>query len=138
MKVIPLEYATDHQVSTYGIMFESEFVYDISGQSQNRYYPHRFKVWSNVNRPGTDGVHKYTDPKGKGTDDSGSFTLGAEASVISAHGNGTGSKASGQVWGQAVAVGDTVILRTPAGYEYGPFTVDFHRWNGLSLTPTEA
>lgn len=137
MKVIPLEYATDDQGKTYGIMFESEFVHDVTGQSHNRYYPHRFKVWTNVNRPGKDGVHKYTDPKGKGTDDAGSFTLGAEASVISAHGNGTGSKASGQVWGEPVAVGDTVVLKTPGGYEYGPFTVESHRFYGLSLTPIE-
>ena len=149
MKVIPLEYATEYNVKSYGIMFESEFVHEIPEDRNNRSYPHRIKVWSNLNRPNkwpegewTDfgfrgGPGKYVDPNNKGTDSEQSFTISTEAMCISAHGDSTGTKASGQVWGEVVHVGDTITLQTPAGHTYGPFTVDFHRFNGLSLTPVE-
>lgn len=136
MKVIPLEYASEYAGSTYGILFESEFVHEIPEDKHNRSYPHRFKVWSNLNRPNRSGSeHKYESPKGNATNDELSVTISTECSVISAHGNGTGTKASGQMWGDVVHVGDVVTLQTPAGAEYGPYLVGFHRWNGLSLTP---
>lgn len=151
MKVIPLEYATEYNVKSYGIMFESEFVHEIPEDRNNRSYPHRFKVWTNINRPNphpgetryTDfgsigGEGKYLDPHNKGTDSEQAFTISTEPMVISAHGDGTGTKAGGQVWGEVVHVDDVVTLQTPGGHTYGPFTVTFHRFNGLSLTPVEA
>ena len=145
---IPLEYATVSD-STYGIVYESLYVHRIPEDSHNRSYPHRFKVWTNVNRPNQwpdgewtnfgfrGGPGKYVDPHNKGTDAEQSFTISTEPMVLSAHGDGTGTAKGGQVWGDVVHVGDTVTLRTPAGREYGPFTVDFHRFNGLSLTPVD-
>lgn len=149
MTVIQLTDAGNYNRTNYGILFESTFVHEIPEDKHNRSYPHRFKVWSNLNRPNqwpegqwTDfgfrgGPGKYVDPNNKGTDEPSSFTISTEAMCISAHGDSTGTKASGQVWGDVVHVDDTVTLRTPAGHEYGPFTVTFHRFNGLSLTPIE-
>jgi hypothetical protein len=146
MKVIPLEYVTDYTGQRLGIMFESLYVHEIPEDKHNRSYPHRFKVWTNLNRPNPDaGVVKwngdthgrYLDPHNDDTDSEQSFTISSECMVISAHGDGTGTAKGGQVWGDTVHVGDTITLQTPAGHTYGPFTVEFHRWNGLSLKPTE-
>jgi hypothetical protein len=147
--VIEMSVASDYQQTTYGILFESTFVHEIPEDRNNRSYPHRFKVWSNVNRPNkwpegewTDfgfrgGPGAYVDPNNKGTDEAMSVTISTEAMCISAHGDSTGTKASGQVWGDVVHAGDVVTLRTPDGDNIGPYTVTFHRFNGLSLTPVD-
>jgi len=142
VKVIPIKSVTDWTGQRLGILFESLYVHEIPEDKHNRSYPHRFKVWSNLNRPNTDAgqvkwngeTHgRYIDPQGKDTDSEMSFTISAECMVISAHGDGTGTAKGGQVWGEVVHVGDAVMLRTPAGAEYGPYVVEFHRFNGLSL-----
>ncbi len=145
MKIIELEYTSQYETDSYGIAYRSSKVHEVKGQSHNRNFPHRLTVWSNVNRPNKwpegewtnfgfrGGPGKYVDPSNKGTDAELSFTISAEASVISAHGDGTGTAASGQVWGEVLSVGDVVMLRTPAGGEYGPFEITNHRFHGLSL-----
>jgi len=134
MKVIPMEYATDDQRNTYGILFESAMVYEVIGQRNNTYAPHRFKVWSNANRMVNLPGGKYEDPLGKLTNELTSYTLPAEASVIARHGNGTGSVLSGQVWSpEFVAVGDVVKLVTPAGFDYPPLLITLPRFGNVRL-----
>jgi hypothetical protein len=116
--------------NSYGITHQSTHVYRTSGgRFQSPHSPHRVVVWSNAHRlnphPGEvrptefgsiGGEGKYLDPHNKGTDDPVTIILTAECSVISAHGNGTGMPASGQVFAaEPLAVGDVVHLRYPDG-----------------------
>ncbi len=122
----------------YGIMYLSRFVFRTSKGSS----PTRVKVWSNLNRPnkrngepvkfgeygkidGGDGC--YLDPQNNATDDPTTILMTPEASVLSAHGDSTGTEASGQVWaprGTRIAEGDRLVLVYPDGIEIA-FTAHF-------------
>jgi hypothetical protein len=112
----------------YGIHFTSAFVYTVRGSS-----PIRIAVWDNVRRPNPrngepvrysnygkidGGEGRYLDPNNNATDDEVSYLLSPEASCISAHGDSTGTVASGQVYDAAherLRAGEIVRLAFPDG-----------------------
>lgn len=122
----------------YGIMYLSRFVFRTRKGSS----PTRVKVWSNLSRPNPrngepvrfgeygkidGGEGCYLDPQNNATDDPTSILLTPEASVLSAHGDSTGTEASGQVWapaGTRIAEGDRLVLVYPDGIEIA-FTAHF-------------
>jgi hypothetical protein len=119
------EYRSKH----YGIEYTSAYVY----RTKREAGPSRLQVWSNLHRPnphpgetkwgamgpiGGDG--KYLDPHNKGTDEKFSVLLSPEATVISAHGDSTGTAASGQVYAKdhpVLDTGDVLVLVYPDGRE---------------------
>jgi len=118
------EYRREH----YGIEYTSAYVYRTKGNTG----PTRIQVWNNLRRPnphpgetkwgamgpiGGDG--KYLDPYNKGTDEKVTVLLEPESTVISAHGDSTGTAASGQVWARDVVLetGDVLVLVYPDGSE---------------------
>lgn len=119
------EYRRKH----YGIEFTSAYVYRAQGNAG----PVRVQVWSNTQRPnphpgetkwgamgpiGGDG--KYLDPQNKGTDEEVTVLLSPESVVISAHGDSTGTAASGQLYAEdrsLLETGDVLVLVYPDGRE---------------------
>jgi hypothetical protein len=119
------EYRRDH----YGVEFTSMYVY----RTRRDAGPSRLQVWSNLRRPnphpgetkwgamgpiGGDG--KYLDPYNKGTNEKFTVLLEPEATVISAHGDSTGTAASGQVYAKdhpILDTGDVLVLVYPDGRE---------------------
>lgn len=113
----------------YGIRYLSRYVFRTSKGSS----PTRIVVWSNANRPNPrdgepvryteyglrDGGHgRYLDPQNKATDHVISILMSPEASVLSAHGDSTGTEASGQVYlpaGTRIAEGAELQLVYPNG-----------------------
>lgn len=94
------------RTADYGITHQSLFIY---GRAV------RVQAWEN--RPDQRELcatfGQLVDPNGRPTTDAQSILLSPESVCISAHGNGTGSAASGQVWAPDGAVfreGDTVRL----------------------------
>jgi len=126
---IELAEGDEYRRKHYGIEYTSAYVYRTKGDGG----PTRIQVWSNRNRPnphpgetrrgamgpiGGDG--KYLDPQNKGTDEEFSVLLSPEATVISAHGNSTGTAASGQVYAKdhpLLDTGDVLVLVYPDGRE---------------------
>jgi hypothetical protein len=148
MVTIEMSYA-DSNAQSYGIMFESKYVHTVKG-SRNREYPHRIKIWANMFRknphPGeiryTDfgsigGEGKYLDPQNRGTDEPVSVLMSAEAIVITNSGSNTGTIASGQVYGEDLAMGDTVTLKLPNGTIHGPYVIEARPLHDPHLTPVE-
>ena len=131
---IPLVATSDYDQKTYGIRYHSQYVYRVAGSAS----PTRIVVWDNTVRPNArdgqsvrygnygpidGGNGRYLDPHHNATDVPFSFLVSPEASVISAHGDGTGSKASGQVYAptsESLRTGDELILTLPNG---GAFSV---------------
>lgn len=113
----------------YGIEFTSVYVYRTTRDAG----PGRIQVWSNTNRPNPHpgetswgamgpigGNGKYLDPCNKGTDEEFSVLLEPESTVISAHGDSTGTVASGQVFVKdhpLLDSGDVLVLVYPDGRE---------------------
>lgn len=114
--IIPMIAADDYAREHYGITHKSACVYRVAGS----YSPTRVKVWDNTRRPNPrDGVAgAYLDPHNRATDARVSVLLSPESSVISAHRNGTGTVASGQVYAPGdtrFRTGDVLVLVHPDG-----------------------
>lgn len=125
---IPMVGASRYAQETYGIMFESAHVYRAQ---RSHGYPVRLKVWDNTRRLNPrdgqavrysdygkidGGPGRYLDPNNNATDEMWSVQIAPEAVVISAHGDGTGSRASGQVYGEeTLRDSDVVTLVFPSG-----------------------
>jgi hypothetical protein len=125
--VIQMTASTDN--NTYGITHRSTFVYRVAGSTS----PTRIVAWSNLNRPNPrdgqpvewtkygkkdGGNGAYLDPQNNATDSETTVLITPEAGVISAHGNGTGTAASGQVYAtqnSPIRTGDVLALVYPDG-----------------------
>jgi len=119
------EYRREH----YGIEYTSAYLYRTKGNSG----PTRVQVWSNTRRPNPHpgetrhgamgpigGEGRYLDPQNQGTDEEFTVLLSPESTVISAHGDGTGTAASGQVYAKdhpPLETGDVLTLEYPDGRE---------------------
>jgi hypothetical protein len=126
---IELVEGDEYRRKQYGIEYTSAYVY----RTKREAGPSRLQVWSNLRRPnphpgetkwgamgpiGGDG--KYLDPYNKGTNEKFSVLLEPESTVISAHGDSTGTAASGQVYAKGHPVldtGDVLVLVYPDGSE---------------------
>lgn len=126
---IPLSEGDEYRRKHYGIEFTSTYIY----RTMHDTGPTRVQVWSNTQRPnphpgetkygamgpiGGDG--KYLDPKNQGTDEEVTVLLSPESVVISAHGDSTGTAASGQVYAKdhpLLDTGDVLVLVYPDGRE---------------------
>lgn len=123
--VIPM---TAVEPNSFTELFRSRFVYRGWNSSVIR-----INVWDNTGRPnrrngepirwgqcgpldGGDGL--YLDPHNEATDAETSILITPEATVISAHGDGTGTEASGQVYAEQAGPlrsGDILRLTFPDG-----------------------
>jgi hypothetical protein len=135
---IPMVPATDYDLKTYSVIGVSESVYRTAHSTS----PTRVKVWGNTHRPNPrngqpvrygdfgprdGGNGKYLDPSNRATDQEISVLLSTECSILSAHGDSTGTKASGQVYApETLREGDVLILILPNGTEV-PVTARFPR-----------
>lgn len=142
MTTIELRPASPYDVTTYGILFRSRYVYN----SAHSTYPTRVVVWDNTRRvngrngepvrhgdygPIDGGIGRYLDPRNKVTDSERSILLSTESIVITNNGTNTGTEASGQVYapeGAKLRDGDTVTLLYPDGRTEEGAAV-FPRWS---------
>jgi hypothetical protein len=123
--------ATDEYTrKSYNKTFRSLFVYSFAQSSS----PTRIDVWCNTERinarngqpvrwgnfgPIDGGNGRYLDPHNEPTDDETTILVNPESTIISAHGDSTGSPASGQVYdphqADRIRHGDTLRLLFPDG-----------------------
>ena len=126
---IPMILESDYNRKTYGIEYQSLYVYRMEGRGlHNPSHPHRIQAWDNACRPNVDpsapgpfnsgvvGPGEYIGPDRKGTDHRWHYVTAAESVAITNSGTNTGTVASGQVYaGHVLAVGDVVRLVFPDG-----------------------
>lgn len=150
---IELAEGDEYRREQYGIEYTSVYVY----RTKREPGPSRVQVWSNLRRPnlhpgetswgamgkiGGDG--KYLDPYNKGTDEEVSVLLEPESTVISAHGDSTGTAASGQVFVKdhpLLDSGDVLVLVYPDGREERrllALTDDYGRGQAAPVKPGKA
>lgn len=122
-----VEAGEQHRRYGVSVTHMSTRVYPVAGSVN----PTRVEVWDNTGRPNphpsevkwneygpVGGEGRYLDPHNVGTDEAVSVLLSPEASVVSAHGDGTGTETSGQVWADdasPIGDGDTLVLSWPDG-----------------------
>lgn len=121
-----VEAGEQHRRYGVSVTHMSTRVYPVAGSVN----PTRVEVWDNTGRPNphpgevrwneygpVGGEGRYLDPHNVGTDEPVSVLLSPEASVVSAHGDGTGTATSGQVWADTdpIGDGDTLVLSWPDG-----------------------
>jgi hypothetical protein len=144
----------DASQGSYGITHTGALVYDVTGRGvRNRHHPHRVVVWSNEGRPNTrdgepvrdgdygkldGGEGRYLETRNNATNSPVTIIVDAEEIAITNNGTGTGTVASGQVYGdETLTIGDCVILRWPGGVLSLPYRLVARPLADPELVPVE-
>jgi hypothetical protein len=125
---IKLRPASDYRRKEYGVLFESEGTYSVTGKGvHNRHFPHRVEIWTS--RPSKVPAHEgaWRAPTGALVDGPElSFVLNAESMAICAN---PAMNTPADVG--ALAIGDTVELEG-----FGRFVVTAKPLHDPTLIPT--